>query len=55
LSYLSILLLEGLSFLIYLCELFFDLDHDLIVSDYHKISKEDELVVIDEDISNVFS
>jgi hypothetical protein len=53
LSYLPIFLFKSLAFLIDLGELFFDLNHQLLISDGHYIPKEYELVVIIEDIHDV--
>lgn len=53
LSDFSIFLFEGLAFLIDFGKFFLNLNHQLLISDGHYISKEDELVMIIEDIHYV--
>lgn len=50
---LYIFLIKSLSLFVDLRQFFFYLDHQLLVSNDHKISEKDELIVIVEDICNV--
>lgn len=52
-TYLHIFLIESLSLLVDLRKLLFNFDHQLLVTNNHEISKEDELIMIVEDVCNV--
>lgn len=53
--YFSVLFFKSLSFLIYLRKFLFDFCHKLLVPDYHHISEKDELIVIVENVVNIFN